>query len=153
MEKETYLTFVLDQEYFAVNVKKVLEVLEEHYITPVPKAPEHILGIINFRGEIVPVVDTRLKFNMPALEGDVKNYAIIFEIGTGQDKFSIAATADAVKDVIEISSEEIKPIPEMGISYDARYLMGTIRYDDKFIMLLDVEKIFSNAEVETMKES
>jgi purine-binding chemotaxis protein CheW len=153
MEKDTYLTFVLGKEYFAVNVKTVLEVLEEPYITPVPMAPEHILGIINFRGEIVPVADSRLKLNMPSLEGDVKNYVIIFEIGTDQEKVSIAATADAVKDVIEIDPEEIKPVPEMGITYDVRFISGVIRRDDKFILLMNIEKVFSLVEMETMKLS
>ncbi len=150
MEKETFLTFILGKEHFAVNVKRVLEVLEEQHITPVPRAPESILGIINFRGEIVSVADTRKKFNMPliSLSGDNKYYIIIFEISTSHGSVSIAATADSVKDVIEIAPDEIKPIPEMGINFDSRYILGTIKIDDKFIMLIDIEKIFSGIEIE-----
>lgn len=143
MEKETYLTFVLGQECFAVNVSNVLEVLEQQQITQIPKAPEHILGIINFRGDILPVINTRCKFNLPAKDNYLKNYVIVYEIGDEDKRFTIAATADAVKDVIEISPDEIKTVPEMGISYDTRYITGAIRRNETFTLLLNTEKVFS----------
>lgn len=143
MEKQTFLTFLLGKEYFAVNVIKVLEVLERQYITRVPQAPAHILGIINFRGDILPVVDTRYKFNLPSQNEDEKNYIIIYDVSTADSKIIIAATADAVKDVIEIADDEIKPVPEMGISYNAKYISGAIRRHEEFILLLDIEKVFS----------
>lgn len=143
MEKQTFLTFLLGKEYFAVNVIKVLEVLERQYITRVPQAPAHILGIINFRGDILPVVDTRYKFNLPSQNEDEKNYIIIYDVSTADSKIIIAATADAVKDVIEIADDEIKPVPEMGISYNAKYISGAIRRNEEFILLLDIEKVFS----------
>lgn len=148
MENQTYLTFVLGREVFAVNVINVLEVLEQQQITPVPRAPEHILGIINFRGEILPVVNTRSKFKLPSQDDNYKNYVIVYILGEGEQRFSIAATADAVKDVIEVNPEEIKPVPEMGISYDTRYITGVIRRDEKFILLLNTEKLFLQSEVE-----
>jgi purine-binding chemotaxis protein CheW len=79
MEKSTYLTFVIGKEFFAVNVQYVLEVLQHQQITPVPKTPDHILGIINFRGDILPVVDTRCKFNI-ATDGDYqRQITIVFK--------------------------------------------------------------------------
>ncbi len=153
MERETFLTFVLGKEIFAVNVVYVLEVLEQQQITQVPKTPEHIMGIINFRGEILPVVNTRRKFKLPDKDESLKNYVIVYEIGTDEQKFSVAATADAVKDVIEINHDEIKPVPEMGINYDAKYLAGVIRRNEAFIMLLDVAKVFSISDSETIKQN
>ena len=150
MEKETYLTFKLGQEFFAVSVANVLEVLEKQQITPVPRAPKHILGIINFRGNILPVVDTRQKFSLSGSEADLNCILIVFEIGTADNHFSIAATADAVKDVIEISPDEIKPIPEMGLTYDTRFIRGTIRREETFILLLDTEKIFSLSDTQSI---
>lgn len=152
MEKETYLTFVLGQELFAVNVKNVLEVLEQQQITRVPKAPDHILGIINFRGEILPVVNTHHKFNLFVEEEMLKNYVIVYDIGQGDNHFTIAATADGVKDVIEISPDEIKPVPEMGISYDSRFMAGVIRRNELFILLINPEKVFSTSDSEIVKE-
>ena len=149
MDKETYLTFKLGEEFFAVNVANVLEVLEKQEITPVPRAPENILGIINFRGNILPVIDTRQKFNLTGIEADLISILIVFELGPADDRFSVAATADAVKDVIEKSQDEIKPIPEMGLSYDTQFIRGAVRREENFILLLETEKVFSpsNAEI------
>lgn len=146
METSTYLTFLIGKEYFAVNVNKVLEVLQHQNITLIPKTPEHILGIINFRGEILPVIDTKLKFNIK--EDDVESQIIIvYEIENNETKSIIAATADSVKDVIEITHSEIKPVPEMGIRYNSNFLSGAIRRDENFILLLDIEKIFSTKDL------
>lgn len=153
MEKSTFLTFVLGQELFAVNVLNVLEVLEQQQITPVPQTPSHILGIINFRGEILPVVDTRYKFNLPAKTDSLRNFVIVYVLGDGEQNVSIAATADAVKDVIEISPEEVKPVPEMGITYDSQYISGVIKRNEAFIMLLNTEKVFSISNVEQILQT
>ena len=153
MEKETFLTFVLGTELFAVNVKNVLEVLEQQQITRVPKAPEHILGIINFRGEILPVVNTHHKFNLYVEEEMLKNYVIVYDIWQGEHHYNIAATADGVKDVIEILPDEIKPVPEMGISYDSRFMAGVIRRNDSFVLLINPEKVFSLSDTEIVKEA
>lgn len=141
MENETYLTFQLGDDYFAVNVKNVLEVLEHQQITFVPKAPAHILGILNFRGQILPVVDTRYKFGLTGYDRNSKNTVIIYEIKGEKEVITIAATTDAVNDVIEISPEEIIPVPELGISYNAQYIAGAVRRDDAFILILDIEKV------------
>lgn len=153
MEKETFLTFLLGQELFAVNVKKVLEVLEKQHITKVPQTPGHILGILNFRGEILPVIDTRVKFNLESHAIDDKNFVIVYDISTASNKYIIAATADAVKDVIEISDTEIKPVPEMGINYDSKFISGAVRRDNDFILILDIEKVFSFSDIESLEAS
>lgn len=145
MENETYLTFQLGDDYFAVNVKNVLEVLEKQPITFVPKAPAHILGITNFRGQILPVIDTRFKFGLPGYDKHTKNSVIVYEIKGEKEVATIAATADAVKDVIEISPEEIKPVPEFGISYDSKFIAGAIRRDNVFILVLEIEKVLAAA--------
>jgi len=151
MEKLTLLTFLLGQEYFAVNVTKVLEVLEKQQITRVPQTPAYILGILNFRGEILPVVDMRQKFNLQSQDIEAKNNIIVYDLSNDANKFIVAATADAVKDVIEISETEIKPVPEMGISYNTKYISGAIRLNDNFILMLDIEKVFSLTDVESVQ--
>jgi len=145
---ETYLIFMLQQEYFAVPVTKVLEVLQKQNITHVPKTPEHILGIINFRGDILPVIDTRRKFNLPNTNSSEKYVVIVFEIQNPDNtKTIIAATVDMVKDVIVINQQNIKPVPELGLSYDSRFIQGAVRTDEGFILLLDIEKILSNKDL------
>jgi purine-binding chemotaxis protein CheW len=150
-EKQTFLTFLLGQEYFAVHVTKVLEVLEKQHITKVPQTPEHILGIINFRGDILPVIDTRQKFNLASVQDDDKQFVIVYDLTTESRKLTVAATADAVKDVIEISPSDVKPVPEMGINYDSRYISGVMKQNDDFIMLLDIDKVFALSDCEAVE--
>jgi len=149
---DTYLTFMLGQELFAVSVSRVLEVLQKQNITRVPKTPEHILGIINFRGDILPVVDTRIKFALTQTDINEKQIIIVFETGEDATKLIIAATADAVKDVIEIQDTEIKPVPELGLSYDVRYIKGAVRRNENFILMLDVEKVFSAKDMASVQQ-
>lgn len=143
MSRETYLTFLIGEDYFAVNVTRVLEVLEKQRITPVPKAPGHILGIINFRGQILPVIDTRQKFCVTTENTSNKNSVIVYEIKGETDVTTIAATADGVKDVVEIDDNDIKPIPEIGISYDSRFIKGAVNLNDKFVLIIEIEKVLS----------
>ena len=97
------------------------------------------------------IVDTRKKFNIASDEEEGK-IVIVFEIDHGETKTKIAATADSVKDVIEITENEIKPVPEMGIKYNANFLGGAIRRDEKFILLLTIEKVFSIADLSEITE-
>jgi purine-binding chemotaxis protein CheW len=150
MEKETFLTFRLGQDLFAVEVSNVLEVLEKQTITLVPRAPKHILGIVNFRGNIVPVISTHQKFNLPCTNGDLNAILIVFETQLGGNHQFFAATADKVQDVIEVSTGEIIPIPEMGLSYDSKFIRGAIRRNESFILLLETENVFAQTELEVI---
>ncbi len=150
---ETYLTFLLENEKFAVPVTHVLEVLLKQQITPVPKTAAHILGIINFRGDILPVIDTRQKFNLSLAENNEKQVVIVFEIENSDGtKSIISATADAVKDVIEINEQDIKPVPELGLDFDSRFISGAIFRNDKFILLLDIKKVFSATDLASIQQ-
>jgi len=149
----TYLTFILGNELFAVPVTRVLEVLQRQQITPVPKTPEHILGIINFRGDILSVIDTRQKFNLSLTDNNAKQVVIVFEIENSDGTKTMAsATADAVKDVIDIKDEEIKPVPELGLNFDSRYISCAIYRKGNFILLLDIEKVFSANDLATVNQ-
>jgi len=151
-EKETYLTFLLGPDIFAVNVNNVLEVMEQQQITRVPKAPDHILGIINFRGEILPVMNSHQRFKLVAGDDMTTCILIIYVIGTGEQQYKISATSDGVKDVIDIDTEEIKPVPEMGLAYDNRFIAGAVKRDGKFILIINPEKVLSVNETEYTKQ-
>jgi len=151
-KKQAYLSFELNDEIFAITVHNVLEVLENQKLTKVPKAPQYIKGVINFRGEILPVVDTRIKFNMPEKENESKSVIIVFDIDLEDKKLLIGGIVDGVKDVIEIENSEIKDIPNMGSRYNSDFLHGMIKKDDIFIMLLNIEKVFSTEELIDISE-
>jgi purine-binding chemotaxis protein CheW len=149
----TYLSFIVCDELFAVNVAKVLEVLQKQRITHVPNAPSYIRGIINFRGEVVPVFESRTKFNLPPRPEDASYVVIVFDLSKGADVFRISAVVDKVKDVISIDDAEIKPVPPMSKEFNTEFLQGIFKLQNEFIMMLNVEKVFNTDEINALKET
>ncbi len=147
---ESYLTFRLKGELFAVSVHKVLEIIEvgeEHTITNLPKAPETIAGVVNFRGNVIPVVDTRMKFDLDTYEEGEKFVIMILNLKLNNGEHMVGAMSDKVVDVIEIDEKTIKPVPEVGQGYNSDYIRGVIHRDGQFIMLLNLEAAMSTEDV------
>jgi len=149
----TFLSFTVCDELYAVNVTKVLEVLEKQNITRVPNAPDYIKGIINFRGEVVPVFESRRKFNLPGRDDDASFVIIVLDLSHETEVFRIGAIVDRVKDVISIDEHEIKPVPPMSKEFNTEFLDGIVKLGENFIMLLDVEKVFTGDELLAIKET
>ncbi len=151
-EKKSYLSFQLDDEIFAINVKKVLEVLQMQKITKVPKTPDYIKGVINFRGEILPVIDTRQKFSLNKVEDYTKFVIIMLNFVRDHKEQKIGAIVDSVMDVFEYKEIDIKDVPELGSRYNLEFIYGMIKREDDFIMILDVDKVFSVEELTIVRE-
>jgi purine-binding chemotaxis protein CheW len=147
----TYLSFKICNELFAVSVDNVLEVLEKQKITPVPNAPKFTLGIINFRGEVVPVIDTRSKFNLPKHNPGSSTVIIVFDLTQKGQKMFFGAMVDKVNDVISADNLDIKPVPIINNGFNAGFLLGIFKMHNDFIMLLDAEKVFSGNEFSRIK--
>jgi len=145
-----YLTFTLDREVFALDIESVREVLELTHITRVPRTPEFMRGVINLRGHAVPVVDMRKKFNMPLAEDTVNTCIIIAEVILGEETAVIGALVDSVREVFEMGEAEIMPPPRMGLSVKTDYIRGMGKQDEEFVMLLDINKVFSEAEMSAL---
>jgi len=150
-KKESYLLFKLSNELFAVNAHKVLEVLEKHFVTHVPCSAEYVKGVIHFRGEVLPVIETRLKLNMKERDENLRSVIIILDLVINDDHVKIGAVADVVKDVLEISERDIKPVPQIGYNYPTEFLKGIINSENGFVMILDSDKVFSE-ELEIVEE-
>jgi len=149
--KNTFLSFQIGKEIFAISVKKVLEVLEKQYITEVPDVPEFVKGVINFRGDILPVIDTRLKFKIKTF--DQENFVIIvMEISENDKNMRVCAIVDSVHDVIAVDDVEIKPVPELGLKYKKDFLIGMIKIESGFIMILDINQVFTFEEIKIISE-
>jgi purine-binding chemotaxis protein CheW len=149
----TYLSFTVCNELFAVNVIKVLEVLQKQHITHIPNAPNYIKGIINFRGDVVPVFESRLKFNLPDRDLTDQFVIVVLDLSKGSEIFRIGAIVDRVKDVISINNSEIKPVPSISSEFNTNFLQGIFKQQDNFIILLDVEKVFSRDELISIMET
>jgi purine-binding chemotaxis protein CheW len=151
-KKNTFLSFRIGKETFAVSVHKALEVIEKQYITQVPNVPSYIEGVINFRGKIIPVIDARLKFNLPKREGAEKYVVIVFDLLVENKKMVIGAMADSVHDVIAFEESNILDVPELGFNYNADFILGMLKNENSFTMILDIDKVFSAQEVNLMNQ-
>ena len=151
-EVRPYLTFTLEEELFAVDVAKVREVLDYTSITKIPRTPEYMRGVINLRGSVVPVIDLRLKFGMSKTENKVNTCIIVLEIDMEGELIILGALADAVQEVFELEPDQIEPAPRFGTRFKAEFLKGMGKRDERFIMILDIDKVFSSDELALVQE-
>jgi purine-binding chemotaxis protein CheW len=147
VDTNQYLTFTLGKEIFALDIATVREVLELANITRIPRTPHFMRGVINLRGHAVPVVDMRLKFGMEPVQDTVNTCIIIVEVALDDEVTVLGALADSVREVTEIKPEEIDPAPRMGASVDINFIQGMAKLDEDFVMILDINRIFSAEEL------
>lgn len=145
-----YLTYKLDQETFALDISKVREVLDFTTITKVPRTPDFMRGVINLRGSVVPVVDLRLKFGMTASEKTVHTCIIIVEVSVDEEKTILGVLADSVQEVLDVEAGRIEPPPRIGTRLNTEFIRGMGRRDNHFLIILDVDKIFSLNQLSTL---
>lgn len=150
-QTESYLTFKLDEELFAINVSKVLEILEVKPITKIPKSPSFMKGVINLRGNILPVIDTRNKFCMPQQDFTIDTCIIVLNINSTSESLLVGAIVDSVQKVIDIPEAAIQPSLSMGAIYREDFINGIGKIDEDFIMILNIDKVFSAEEIAVME--
>ena len=153
IETTQYLTFKLGDEVFALDISKVREVLDFTTVTRVPRTPEFMRGVINLRGSVVPVVDLRLKFGMTRTENSVNTCVIITEVTVDGDTTVLGALADSVQEVLDLDSEHIAPAPKIGTKLNTEFIKGMGKRDDRFIIILDIDKVFSVDELAVVQGS
>src|SRR5512142_2211601 len=147
VETTQYLTFKLDDEVFALDITKVREVLDFTAVTRVPRTPEFMRGVINLRGSVVPVVDLRLKFGMTKTEKTVNTCIIIVEVTVDNETTILGALADSVQEVLDLEPGHIEPAPKIGTRLNTEFIKGMGKRDSRFIIILDIDKIFSTDEL------
>jgi purine-binding chemotaxis protein CheW len=152
-EATQYLTFKLDEEVFALDVAKVREILEYTTVTKVPQTLDFMRGVINLRGSVVPVIDLRLKFGLTATEQTVNTCIIVTEVDLGDETTLLGALADSVQEVDEMEPGQIEAAPHIGTRLNLDFIKGMGKKDGNFVMILDIDKVFTNDELETVKEN
>jgi len=152
IETTQYLTFKLDEEIFALDIAKVREVLDYTTVTKVPRTPEFMRGVINLRGSVVPVVDMRLKFGMTKTDKTVNTCIIIVEITLAGETVVLGALADAVHEVIELEPGQIEPAPKIGTRLKTDFIRGMGKRGEGFIIILDIDRVFSADELSLVQE-
>jgi len=152
-ELQSYLSFQLDGEIFAINVSKVLEILEMQAITHIPQSPDYMRGVLNLRGSVLPVIDMRLKFGLPSKKDDVHTSIVVLDIEIDQEKVHLGALVDGVEEVIEIETSKISAPPSLGLRYKSQFIEGLWKFEDKFILILNVDTVFSSDELVVIEQS
>jgi purine-binding chemotaxis protein CheW len=152
-ESSQYLNFTLGQEVFALDISSVREVLELTTITKIPRTPDYMCGVINLRGHAVPVMDMRLKFGMPATANTVDTCIIIVEVVFEGESIVMGGKVDSVREVFDLTTEHIEAAPRMGTSINTDYIKGIGKQEDGFVIILDIAKVFSAAEMALAREA
>ncbi len=147
LEATQYLTFVLAEEVFAVDVARIREILEMPTVTKVPQVPGFMRGIINLRGCVVPVIDLRIKFGMPESVQTVNTCIIVVEVNMDGENIVLGALADSVQEVIEMEPSQIEAAPHIGTHLKTEFIKGMGKHDGRFVMILDIDKVFSSVEM------
>mgnify|MGYP006434630425 CR=1 FL=1 len=147
-----YLTFTLADEQYAVQVYDVKEVLEYTTVTRVPRTQEFMRGVINLRGSVVPVIDLRLKFGMGETEKTIDTSIIVMEVEINGDSVTVGTLADSVQEVINLDEAQIEPSPQIGTRIKTDFIRGIGKQDERFIIILDIDRIFSEEEISMVVE-
>ncbi len=147
-----YLTFNLGPEEYGIEILKVVEIIGLMKITAVPRTPDYVRGIINLRGTIHPVIDLRTKFNMESIDDTQETCIIVLEIEKDGQSEQIGVVVDNVKEVQDIADQEIEDSPSLGHDVDTKFIKGMANVKDKVVILLNVEKIFSESDLKEVAQ-
>jgi purine-binding chemotaxis protein CheW len=135
-----YLTFVLGDEVFAMEISTVREIIQHASMTVVPLMPNFVRGVINLRGAVVPVIDLQCRFGRATALVGKKTCIIIFDASRNGEKMELGLMVDAVSEVIEIAPDQIEPPPQFGTSIQRDFIRGMGKVDGEFIVILDPER-------------
>ena len=141
--RHEFLAFTLGQEEYGIDILKVQEIRGYEAVTRIANVPEFIKGVVNLRGTIVPIVDLRIKFNLGQPTYDEMTVVIILNLAGRV----IGAVVDTVSDVINLGAGQIKQPPDLGLAFETHYLVGLGTYEDRMVILVDIEKLMSSAEM------
>ena len=148
-----YLTFRLGRGIFALDIAEVREVLELTDMAAIPCMPEHMRGVINLRGRAVPVMDLSLKMAMKPAERTVNTCIIITEVTVSGERMLMGALVDSVREVFEMSPDEIMPPPSMGSAVSAEFISGMGSQDNEFIVILAIDKVLSDSDLDPTRRT
>jgi len=144
LDKEgKYLTFALGPEEYGLEILKVREIIGYMEITAVPQTPDHVKGVINLRGQVIPVMDLRTKFGMETAEVTEQTCIIVVEISQGSQKYSTGIVVDRVQEVLDIAGDNIEEAPQFGSSVNTDFILGMGKIGESVKILLDIDKVLA----------
>ena len=149
---DQYLSFLLGGEEYGVSILSVQEIRTGESLTPIPKTPDYIRGVMNLRGVIVPIVDLRSRFQITSDRPHDIEVVILLNIQGPDRPRTIGAIVDDVIDVYSVPAEELKPAPDFGSAISTRFLRGIATMSDRILLMLDTERLFSLEELNRLDD-
>ncbi|MBW1697478.1 MAG: purine-binding chemotaxis protein CheW [Deltaproteobacteria bacterium] len=146
-----YLTFKLAGEDYGIGILKVKEIIGMMPITPVPQTAEFVKGVINLRGKVIPIIDLRLRFEMPEVEYSDRTCIIVVETKGREGMVLMGIVVDGVSEVVNIGSEQIEASPAFSAEFDTRYILGIAKFEDSVKILLDIDWVLDPQEMTSIK--
>jgi purine-binding chemotaxis protein CheW len=143
--REQYLSFLLGGQEYGADILRVREIKGWDSVTRVPYAPKHVLGVINLRGAIVPVVDLRIRFNLESVPYDSTTVIVVVHVPSERGERTVGIVVDAVADVYNVATDAIKPPPDVLGSVDMVFVKGLADQDGKLLILLDIERLVTSS--------
>ncbi len=147
-----FLTFSLDQEEYGIGILKVKEIIGMMRVTPVPQTPEHVKGVINLRGKVIPVIDLRIRFGMSSAEYTDRTCIVVVETDSDRGRLHIGVVVDSVSEVLNIKGSDIENTPEFGTTLNTDYILGMAKTTGSVKILLDIDKVLSTDEQSLLME-
>lgn len=144
--KKHFISFTLDNEHFAIDVQDVIQIFQVTTITRVPQAPKFLKGVTNFNGNVIPVVNTHLKFGFDEPQKAERQLIIVLSIHVEESTTEVGIIVDKSEEVLEISEQDLKPYPVQGGKYKTDYINWVIPWKEKFLLVIDIAKMFSKKE-------
>ena len=148
-----YLTFNLMEEFYGINVDRILQIIAIPDITKIPKTPPFVKGVINLRGKIIPVIDLRLRFKLPEIEYNDRTSIVIIKIKSDKGEVFIGIIVDKVLEVLDIHSNEIEKTPTFGVELDTQFILAMAKVKNKVVTLLDISKILTDIELSQLRDT
>ncbi|HOD53410.1 MAG TPA: chemotaxis protein CheW [Candidatus Cloacimonadota bacterium] len=142
-----YLSFHLMDELYGIHVEKILQIIAIPEITPIPKTPDFVKGVINLRGKIIPVIDLRTKFRLPSQGYNDRTSIVIIKLRTETSELFIGTIVDKVLEVMDIVQQDIENTPKFGVTLDTDYISGMAKVKGKVITLLNINKVLTEEEL------
>ena len=151
-EIQQFLTFILDNEAYGVEILRVQEIKGWTPVTRIPNTPEYMQGVLNLRGTIVPIVDMRMRFHLKHVEYTPITVVIVLSVKSENGERVIGLVVDSVSDVIDVAAQDVKQTPDFGTSLNTKFINGIATSNGNMVMLLDVDKLLSVEEMSVLSQ-
>ncbi|MBI9085932.1 MAG: purine-binding chemotaxis protein CheW [Desulfobacterales bacterium] len=147
-----YLTFTLDNEEYGISILKIKEIIGMMSITPVPRTPEFVKGVINLRGKVIPVVDLRLRFGMEAIDYTERTCIVVVEIAGQAGTILMGCVVDSVSEVLNIKAEDVEDTPSFGARLDTSFILGMAKMEGGVKILLEIDRVLNTEETALLEK-